>query len=42
MEPNWRCLALLLDANAHRSNGKIETTTRTCAFAPFLTPRALA
>ena len=41
MEPNRHCLPLLLDAKAHRSNGKIETTVRTRAFAPFLTPRAL-
>ena len=41
MEPNWHCLPLLFDANAYRSNGKIETTVKTRAFAPFLTPRAL-
>ena len=41
MEPDRHCLPLLLDADAHRSNGKIETTAKTRAFAPFLTPRAL-
>ena len=41
MEPNRHCLPLLLDANAHRSNGKIETTVRTRAL-PFLDPTRTA